>query len=193
MTHDNLPTKPVVEMSPSGRQIGTPLTVSREDLLVDGTDTAFRDLLHDFFAFASQMEKVRAMFGEFIGLSSTQYMALIAISRMGSDGELGINQLAEHLHLSGAFVTIEVNKLGKAGYVIKQPHPTDGRRIVLELTPNGSKALERLAEFQRPVNDALFASLDSKAFSELQTVFRHLANDGEKALALAEYIRKTGI
>lgn len=165
------------------------LTVSRQELLIDGSDTAFRDLLHDFFAFAAQMEKARAMFGEHIGLSSTQYMALITISRIGAGGELGINQLAEHLHLSGAFVTIEVNKLVKAGYVVKHPHPVDGRRIIAEMTPRGAAALERLAAFQRPVNDALFASLDARRFAQLRTIFSGLADNGEKALRLAAYMK----
>lgn len=166
------------------------LTVSREELLRNGSDAAFRDLLHDFFAFASRMDAVRTKFGNFIGLPAWQYMILITIARMSEEEEGGINQIAEHLHLSGAFVTIEVNKLAKANYVVKKPHPTDGRRVILSITSEGRQQLEKLAQFQRPVNDVLFGSLSSDQFADLCKMMRQLAADCDQALNLATFLAK---
>jgi DNA-binding MarR family transcriptional regulator len=38
------------------------------------------------------------------------------------NGVGGVNEVAEHLHLLGAFVTVEVAKLVKAGLIRKRPN-----------------------------------------------------------------------
>ncbi len=167
------------------------LTVSRDELLTGGNDVAFRDLLHNFFAFAARMEAVRTKFGSFIGLSATQYMILISIARTADPESRGVNQIADHLHLSGAFVTLEVNKLVKAKFVSKQPHPTDGRRVILNVTTQGRRQLEQLARFQQPVNDALFGSLSIEQFTQLCTIMRQLVSTSDQALHLANYLDET--
>lgn len=163
------------------------MTVSRPELLEDGSDTRFRDLLHAIFAFSSQLQAARARFGAFIGLSPTQYMVLIAIARLAPQ-EAGVAQIAERLFFSGAFVTIEVNKLVKLGLVVKTPNLTDGRRVVLRTSAEGDRRLAALAEFQRPVNDALFASMKRQDFLALHRLMSALTADGDRALALAEFV-----
>lgn len=162
-------------------------TVSRPALLDEGDDARFRDLLYSIFAFSSRLQAVRSRFGAFIGLSPTQYMVLIAVAQHAGDRP-GIAQIAEHLHLSGAFVTIEVNKLVKAGLVEKAAHGADKRRVILEASPEGLERLSRLAAFQRPVNDALFASLDAKDFATLHRLMGRLLVDADSAIALSNYV-----
>lgn len=169
----------------------TPLTVSSSNVLVDGQDAAFRELLGDLFAFSQALQEARERFARFIELSPAQYMILIAIDRSDSANDAGINQIAQRLHYSGAFVTIEVNALVKANYVKKVAHPTDGRRVLLSLTDLGRTKLAALADFQRPVNDALFAPLDSQKFETLRTIMRELADNSDRALKLAGYLEQT--
>lgn len=166
------------------------MTVSRPALLVDGSDDAFRDLLADLFAFSQQLQEIRARFATHAGLSPAQYMILIAVDRLESKGseDTGINQVAAHLHYSGAFVTIEVNHLVQAGLLTKAQHKTDKRRVVLRVTDAGRAALQRLASFQRPVNDALFEPLDAGEFRRLRDMMQRLSENGEKALRLADYL-----
>lgn len=164
------------------------LTVANPDLLDGGSDARFRDLLYDFFAFDSRLEEARARFAGYIGLTPPQYLILIAIGRGAPDHELGVAQVAERLHLSGAFVTIEVNKLVKSGLIEKRPHPNDRRRVNLSVTAIGLEKLERLASLQRPVNDALFAALDRNTFEMLSEIMRRLARGAEQAIHLADHI-----
>ena len=164
------------------------LTVAKPDLLDDGSDTRFRDLLYDFFAFGSRLEEARARFAGYIGLTPPQYLILIAIGRGTPAHELGVAQVAERLHLSGAFVTIEVNKLVRSGLVEKCPHPHDRRRVNLSVTAIGFEKLERLAALQRSVNDALFAPLDRKSFETLSEMMRRLALGAGQAIHLADHI-----
>lgn len=164
------------------------LTVSKPTLLTDGSDDAFRGLLHDMFSVAARLEQIRGRFGAFIGLTGPQYTILAAIRQFGAGGGVGVSRLAERLHLSGAFVTIETNKLAKLGLITKTPNALDLRRVDLALTARGSDALAALAPLQREVNDTLFEPLSAPSFAALCATMRALAESGTRAAALADYL-----
>src|SRR5689334_20051514 len=113
-----------------------PATVSKPELLVEGSDAEFRGLVHDLMAFAHHIEACRDGFGAIAGLTGVQYEIFMAVKRFqpgtGADAAAGINvgQVAERLHRSGAFITLEVNKLVAKGLLAKEGDPTDGRRVV---------------------------------------------------------------
>ena len=177
---------------PAG-EAGLPSTVSQNSLLVGGSDREFRTLVHDMLAFASAIQDVRNRLGQLIGLSGTQYTIVMAIARLSEDGaEIGINQIAEHLHLSGAFVTIEVNKLVLAGLVEKRPNPDDRRRVVLTITQQARRRVLELSRVQVPANDALFAGLSATEFRALQGVMSKLVRNGEPTLHLIDYLAPGG-
>jgi DNA-binding MarR family transcriptional regulator len=163
------------------------LTASKPELLDRDGDRTLRGLLYDFFAFGRSLEAARAKFANYVGLSPTQYLIMIAIKNSTSDEPMGINQLAARLRLSGAFITNEVNKLVSDGLVEKDTHPTDGRRVQLTATREGFDMLTRLAAFQRPVNDALFGMLTREEFKILSQLLGRLAAEGDRAVTFAEY------
>jgi len=170
-----------------------PLTVSRPALLQDGADVAFRELLHDMLAFAAVIEEVRDRLGSLIGLSGTQYTMLTSIARLrGRIPDLGVNQLADHLHLSGAFVTLEVNKLVAAGLVTKSVNPEDRRRVVLAVTAEAERRLTELVRVQVPANDALFEPLSAQEFKALRTIMAKLAAPGDRAVRLVDFLAPSG-
>ncbi|MEW6256943.1 MAG: MarR family winged helix-turn-helix transcriptional regulator [Pseudomonadota bacterium] len=177
-----------------GSTPGLPLTASRAALLVDGSDHEFREMVHDMLAFASAIQDVRNRLGQLIGLSGTQYTVLTAIARLAQGSrELGVNQLAEHLHLSGAFVTIEVNKLVNAGLVTKAVNPDDRRRVVLRVTAEAERRLQLMARVQCPANDMLFEPLSAKEFLQLRAITAKLAGTGERTLRLIEGLAPEGM
>lgn len=167
------------------------LTTSRPELLDDSGDQTFRELLYAYFAFGRSLDAARAKFAGYADLSTTQYLILIAVMHSRQDEPLGINQLAERLYLSGAFVTIEVNKLVSDGLIEKTTHAGDRRRVQLAVTPAGIDRLTRLAAFQRPVNDALFGTLSRVEFKQLLQLLNRLASDGDQAIKLASHIERT--
>jgi DNA-binding MarR family transcriptional regulator len=168
---------------------GLPLTVSRPELLAGGSDSEFRDLVHDLLAFSSIIHDVRNRLGQAIGLSGTQYSILMAIARLSDQSpELGINQLAEQLHWSGAFVTIEVNKLVAAGLVAKKSNPVDRRRVLLSITPAARRKLVQLQPIQVPSNDSLFEPLSAEDFQMLRQVMSKLTVSGERTLSLIAFL-----
>ena len=162
-------------------------TVTRTELLTDGGDGEFRSLIHDTLAFSARILNIRDGFGQILGLTGAQYSILIAIVRLqGADG-IGVQAIAEHLHLSGAFVTIEVNRLVTAGLVTKDSDPADGRRVRLKVTSGGMRKLASLLPVQAPVNDALFARLSKTEFNSLRKIMAKLVTNGEEALALLDF------
>lgn len=167
------------------------LTASRSELLDGDSDRTLRGLLYDYFAFGRSLEAARAQFASYVDLSPTQYLILIAVAHSTQDEPMGINQIATRLYLSGAFVTIEVNKLVSSGLIEKSVHPNDGRRVQLSVTREGVNRLTRLAAFQRPVNDALFGMLTREEFKVLSQLLARLAASGDQAVKLAEHIAAT--
>ncbi|WP_354200749.1 MarR family winged helix-turn-helix transcriptional regulator [Bradyrhizobium sp. JR4.1] len=167
------------------------LTASKLELLDKNGDRTFRGLLYDYFAFGRSLESARETFASFAGLSPTQYLILIAIKNSTAEEPMGVNQVAERLYLSGAFVTNEINKLVSDGLIQKTPHPGDGRRVQLALTQHGVDQLISLAALQRPVNDALFGVLTREEFKVLSQLLSRLAANADSALKLAEHVQAT--
>jgi DNA-binding MarR family transcriptional regulator len=167
------------------------LTASKPELLDRDGDSTLRGLLYDYFAFGRSLEAAREIFASFAALSPTQYLILIAIKNSTAEEPMGVNQVAERLYLSGAFVTNEINKLVSEGLIEKSPHPDDGRRVQLSLTQHGVGRLIRLAALQRPVNDALFGMLTREEFKVLSQLLSRLASNADSALKLAEHVQAT--
>lgn len=160
------------------------LTVGRPELLVDGEDHVFRQAVHDALGFSARLQEIRNRLGETIGLGGPAYSILIAIEHLGQKGPVGVSKVSDHLHLSGAFVTIEVNKLVKQGLVKKRSDPTDGRRVLLTVTQRTNDLLGELAATQRPINDTIFQALDAKQFEAFAEIMSSLIGGTEEALAL---------
>src|SRR5437868_9634614 len=108
----------------------TPLTVSRPALLLAGSDAEFRGLIHDLIAYGHRLDACRDAFAEIIGVSGVQYEILMLVSR--ADG-LSVGEVAARLHRSGAFITIEANKLAQRGLLEKASDPADGRKVLLRM------------------------------------------------------------
>ena len=164
-----------------------PPTVSRRALLAGGSDAEFRGLIHDLIAYGHRLDACRDAFAAIAGISGVQYEILMLVSRAEN---LSIGEVAGRLHRSGAFITIEVNKLAGQGILDKVSDPADGRKVLLRTNPKADALLERLAPYQRRINDVLFASLDARGFRALRALAAALVADGDRAVALLDYLKR---
>jgi MarR family transcriptional regulator, organic hydroperoxide resistance regulator len=167
-----------------------PLTVSAPALLdpAGDDDGQFRELVHGLLAFAQRLEGVRSGFAAYLGLSGIQYTILISIAHLGQSELVEVNTVARHLHLSGAFVTIETGKLVQLGLIDKQPNPADRRRVLLSITARGEAELARLAPLQREVNDTLFACIAPGELAGHVAFVRELVTCSERAGSLLRHL-----
>ena len=171
-----------------GKERALPLTVSRKELLAGGNDHAFRELVHELFAFLARHEEIRSGHARFIGLRGIEYTVLISIAHLAAYGDVNVKTVADHLHLSGAFITTVTSRLAGEGLVDKASDAADGRRVRLAVTDKGYALLEKLAPVQRQVNDVEFGSLDRVDFDNLLEIVRKLVDSSSQAVALQKYL-----
>jgi DNA-binding MarR family transcriptional regulator len=76
-----------------------------------------------------------------VGISPEQVSLLVAIKYTPGTG---IRDLAAHERISAPALTKHVDRLERAGLVVRTPSPNDGRRIGLALTDEGQRVLRRV-------------------------------------------------
>lgn len=76
-------------------------------------------------------------------ISVTQCYALRALVE---EGPMGLNALAESLFLDKSTASRVVAALERKGYLLRRPHPRDGRAVVLEASDAGRRLYRRIEE-----------------------------------------------
>jgi DNA-binding MarR family transcriptional regulator len=166
----------------------TPLTVSRPELLTDGNDKEFRQLVHNLFGFLMRHERIRSGHAKVIGLAGIEYTVLISIAHLSVTADVNVKTVADHLHLSGAFMTSVTRRLLQLGLIHKTTDPADRRRVTLTVSQQGLDALEALAPVQRSVNDVEFKCLTRDEFRSLSHIIERLIASSNDAIALQAYL-----
>jgi len=169
-----------------------PLTTTRPELLVDGRDRDFRNLVHSLFGFAAHHEHIRSGHARLIGLAGIEYTVLISIAHLSQDGDVNVKTVADHLYLSGAFITAVTGRLLERGLIEKKTDAGDRRRVTLTVSAKGRAALERLAPIQRQINDVEFGALTREEFTLLGGILDRLIEGAERAVALQSYLTAQG-
>jgi DNA-binding MarR family transcriptional regulator len=179
---------PAPARRPSRRQGAIPLTVSRPALIVNGSDREFRELVHNLFGFFALHERIRDGHAKFIDLAGIEYTVLIAIAHLAVEGDVNVKTVADHLHLSGAFITSTTRRLLHLGLIHKTADTIDRRRVSLTVSEEGRAALEKLAPVQRRINDVEFGGLSQEEFKKLYNLIQRMLDDGQRAVALQNYL-----
>lgn len=169
-------------------------SVSRTALLDQGSDYRFRQLVQDTLAVSARLQAIRQEFGRTAGLTGPQYSLIVAISQLAeTEGGTSVSQLANHLHVSGTYVTAEANKLEGAGLLLRAANPNDRRSVLLQLTKSGRELLERMLPVISRINDEIFRDLTRADFGLLVCLMARLAESAADALALAQRYRRAAV
>ena len=123
-----------------------------------------------------------------IGLAGIEYTVLIAVAHLSQDGDVNVKSVADHLYLTGAFITAVAGRLLRRGLIHKETDSQDRRRVRLTVSAKGRAALERLAPMQRQVNDVEFGCLNRQEFELLTGLVDRLIDSGARAVALQNYL-----
>ena len=156
-----------------------PLSISREDLLRDGSDREFRRLIYSLIAFAGMLERHRNIYGAYIGVTGPQYTMMTVIA---GTPNTTVSHIAKTMSVSNQFITSEVGKLAERSIVEKSPDEADRRSMLLNLTPRGRRLLRELGPLRRESNDLMYRSLTGDRARMLQEIMDALIADGEIAL-----------
>jgi DNA-binding MarR family transcriptional regulator len=82
----------------------------------------------------------RAAISRQLGLSET---GMLAVAHLAQHGQLSPSTLAELLGVSSGGITALVQRLEAGGHLVRRPHPTDGRSVLLALSPELLQRAER--------------------------------------------------
>jgi MarR family transcriptional regulator, organic hydroperoxide resistance regulator len=141
-----------------------PLSVTRPEILIDGSDREFRRLIHRMLIGQARLAAVRECIAERIGVSGTQYTMLMSVLHLQGTAGVSIGALADYLEVTGPHVTGIVGKLVAGGFVRKAVNPKDRRGVLVKLTPAGWKKLLQAFAFISAVNDRLFEGVGREEY-----------------------------
>lgn len=165
-----------------------PLSVSRPELLVDGSDDMFREMVHRALAYSVRLQSVRDGYAKYIGLTGIQYTIVISIAHLEDKQAVGVNVLSKHLSLSATFVTTEVGKLVKQKLISKCIDKNDKRRVVLSLTAKAWKLLESLSDIQQDINNIGYEPLSRTEFRTVHRLFGELTQSTDRSLVMLDQV-----
>ena len=179
--------------SRAARAASAPLTVSREELLVDGSDRTFRTLVQGLLRFSAVHAAIRDGYASLLKLTGQQYTLLLCIRLLCDAGTVNIRTIADHLRVSGSYITVETKALEQLELLQRERSSQDRRLVSLSLTPRGIALLDSIASLRQRVNDVEFGCLSKQEFNLLVPLVVRLVQSGERALALQHYLRTHGM
>lgn len=142
---------------------------------LDRTLTYRLHLLHKL----TDIESQRAYVAD-AGLSMSDGRCLTAV---GTFAPLSVNDLAQKANLNKGQASRAAQSLVDQGLVVKAASPTDGRGVVLTLTPKGKAAWQRAMQVVGQRNQDIFGVLSAAERNQLSDFFDRLI---EKARAGGE-------
>jgi DNA-binding MarR family transcriptional regulator len=104
--------------------------------------------------------------------------AAVALLRQIADGEpVRPGELAARLAVEASHVTRQVQQLQKAGYLTRVPDPDDRRAQLIQLTPFGREAVERIREVSCRGMQGALAAWSPEELQQLATLFHRMVDD----------------
>src|SRR5271168_975128 len=108
LTHGRI--RPMAASERSSRNHRTPapaqeaalMTVTRPELLVNGSDAEFRTLIHRLMSFSRCINAIRDGFGSLAGVSGVQYEILMWVGRLQGAEGITVGEVSTAMRQSGA-------------------------------------------------------------------------------------------
>jgi MarR family transcriptional regulator, organic hydroperoxide resistance regulator len=148
----------------------------------DSSDGAVRHLLHNLAYLSELQDAVRRQIAAEIELTLPQFNVLMTIRQQAGATGVSVGDVAEALHVTGAFVTTETNRLAAKRLVLKMPNPSDGRSTLLKPSSYAEDRIAAVADRLRHYNARFFGLIDKDALAALGASLAKLVRGGESAL-----------
>ncbi len=116
-------------------------------------------------------------------VSITQCYALEALVR---EKAMTLNDLAAHLYLDKSTASRVVDALERKGYVIRSPHPEDGRALRLRITAAGRALHARIVYDILTEESALLEAFEPNVRRSMTQLIVQLARAAERRMRCAD-------
>lgn len=99
-----------------------------------------------------------------LGLTFARYQVL---GLLRERHPLTLGQVGTSLWITPGTVTSSIDRLEGSEFIRRLPHPTDGRTVLVEITPKGRRVVDKAVKL---LNDGLFSALPLSAQESAQLV-----------------------
>jgi DNA-binding MarR family transcriptional regulator len=113
-------------------------------------------------------------------IDTGEFDVLATLQRAGAPYTLRPTELFETLMISSGGLTDRLSRLEKRGLIARTPSPTDGRSLLVKLTPKGRMLIDRAFRDDMKVEAALLTPLNQKERDTLATLLAKLLSGIEE-------------
>lgn len=113
------------------------------------------------------------------GVRTPDFAALITLMRIGGEGGVSQQRLADELRLTPGTVSVRIDRLVQSGLAERSPDPSSKRRTLIVATPAGNHLFERVIPSHLRTEDRLLAALSEDERTQLAGLLRKLLAEFE--------------
>ena len=117
-----------------------------------------------------------------LGITRSQWWVLSQLSRHARAGMLQ-TELARDLDVGKVTVGGLIDRLEAAGYVVRQPEPSDRRAKRIMITPRGHAVLGKMVIVGRQLNAIILTGLTPEAVAEVERALETMKENIRAAVA----------
>ncbi len=159
--------------------------MTRPELLINGSDHAFRELIALLYASIGHLQSMRRRLADTLGVSTTELSILLALRHLSTTGAVRVKHIADHLRIAASNVTAALSTLQSNGWVAKTADPDDSRAVSIALTSCANSRLAAFAGHCSALNDHWFAGLTRRDMLAVTAFLRRLDEHYDAAYAIA--------
>jgi DNA-binding MarR family transcriptional regulator len=114
----------------------------------------------------------RRLTPELLGMTLKQYFAL---RQLRDEGRMSQASLCSAMNVDANYMTLMLNDLEDAGWVERKRDPSDRRRHIVELTPDGLSSIDRAERGIDGMEDEILGSLSAEERATLRELLERAA------------------
>jgi DNA-binding MarR family transcriptional regulator len=167
----------------AARRVGHAGEGTREpSTLVSGENQEMvRQLIWDIASINVHLDGIRYFWAKELGISSPQWMILMAISDLDRGKGVPVKHVSTLLHVDPSFITTQSKMLEKNGFMRRIPSSEDARVVLMSLSDKASKKIAALSSRRETLGAFVLADFDEQTLKDLAGQMASLKNRLEKA------------
>jgi DNA-binding MarR family transcriptional regulator len=115
------------------------------------------------------------------GLKGGEYSALSALRRSGAPYELSPSQIGAHLMVTSGGLSLMLDRLERAGLVVRRPHPDDRRSVLVSLTDEGLRSIDGAMTAHAGAEQEIVAGMTAREVTQLARLLAKLLRTNDEA------------
>lgn len=151
------------------------MTLKSELGMRKGFENPAHEALLNIYYSAARIRKKAGEFFRRYGLTDVQFNVLSLLKHQcGEAGGLTQVELSKMMLVNRANITTLIDRMEKAGLVIRKPMPDDRRFNIIELTPHGLEMYQTVREVYKRKTGEIMHVLNAGELESLKTILEKL-------------------